>query len=268
MNENHLEKNISSRTKAIIPVHYAGVSCEMDIIVKIAQHHNVPIVEDNSHGFLGEYKGKQLGTFGCLAALSFHATKNFTCGEGGALLINDTKLCGRAEFIWEKGTNCLQFNRGIVDKYTWVDIGSSYLPSELLAAFLYAQLQSKDQIQKLRSRVWGYYCKNLFDWADKNRVRIPNVPDYCKHPFHLFYLIMQSVDQRNALIQHLLNHGIQAAFHFPPLHLSAMGSKYGVKGDLPITEKISDCLIRLPFYSELSEDKLIYIIDALHKFAF
>jgi len=267
MNENHLEKHLSSRTKAIVPVHYAGVGCEMDIIIEIAQHYNVPVVEDNSHGFLGEYKGKQLGTFGCFATLSFHGTKNFTCGEGGAFLINDTNFTERAEIILEKGTNRKQFHRGKVDKYTWVDIGSSYLPSEILAAFLYAQLRAKDQIQELRRKVWEYYYVNLLDWANDNGVRIPFVPEYCKHPFHLFYLLMPSIDQRQALIKHLWAHDIQAAFHYPPLHLSAMGRKYGgAKGDLPITERVSDCLIRLPFYNELSEEELIRIIDALYEF--
>lgn len=254
LDETQLERLISPRTKAIVPVHYAGVGCEMDAILEIANRHGIAVVEDNAHGLFGKYKGRYLGSFGCLATQSFHETKNFTCGEGGALLINDPQHIERAEIIREKGTNRSRFFRGQVDKYTWVDIGSSYLPSDILAAFLYAQLEARDQIQASRQRIWHYYNDHLQAWAAANNVRLPIVPAHCEQPFHMFYLLLPSLEQRQALIEHLKGHGILSVFHYLPLHLSDMGRKFGGQpGDCPVTEDVSDRLLRLPFYNDLTE---------------
>ena len=254
LDETQLERLISPRTKAIVPVHYAGVGCEMDAILEIANRHGIAVVEDNAHGLFGKYKGRYLGSFGCLATQSFHETKNFTCGEGGALLINDPQYIERAEIIREKGTNRSRFFRGQVDKYTWVDIGSSYLPSDILAAFLYAQLEARDQIQASRQRIWHYYNDHLQAWAAANDVRLSIVPAHCEQPFHMFYLLLPSLEQRQALIEHLKGHGILSVFHYLPLHLSDMGRKFGGQpGDCPVTEDVSDRLLRLPFYNDLTE---------------
>lgn len=254
LDETQLERLISPRTKAIVPVHYAGVGCEMDAILEIANRHGIAVVEDNAHGLFGKYKGRYLGSFGCLATQSFHETKNFTCGEGGALLINDPQYIERAEIIREKGTNRSRFFRGQVDKYTWVDIGSSYLPSDILAAFLYAQLEARDQIQVRRQRIWHYYNDHLQAWAAANDVRLSIVPAHCEQPFHMFYLLLPSLEQRQALIEHLKGHGILSVFHYLPLHLSDMGRKFGGQpGDCPVTEDVSDRLLRLPFYNDLTE---------------
>ncbi len=267
MDESRLEGLITPRTKAVVPVHYAGVGCEMDAILEIAGRHGVPVVEDNAHGLFGKYKGKFLGTFGCLAAQSFHETKNFTCGEGGALLINDPQYVERAEIIREKGTNRNRFFRGEVDKYTWIDVGSSYLPSDILAAFLYAQLQAKDRIQGHRKRVWEYYYTHLEGWAQEHGVKLPAIPKHCEHPYHMFYMIMPSCEDRQALITHLKSRGILAVFHYLPLHLSGIGIRLGgKKGDCPVTEDISDRLIRLPFYNDLTEAEQESILAAIYDF--
>ncbi len=267
MDETQLERLITPHTKAIVPVHYAGIGCEMDTILEIAQHYNIAVIEDNAHGFLGKYKGKPLGSFGCFATQSFHGTKNFTCGEGGALLINNPQFIERAEIIWEKGTDRNKFYRGEVDKYTWIDLGSSYLPSEMIAAFLYAQLEDQEQIQGLRRKVWQYYSGHLQDWADANGVRMPVVPAHCEQPYHLFYLLMPSLKQQQELIHHLKAHDIQAVFHYLPLHLSKMGRKFGGKdGDCPVTERVSACLLRLPFYCGLSEADLARIVEAIYDY--
>src|SRR5215208_265126 len=253
LDESQLEAAITPRTKAIVPVHYAGVGCEMDTIMEIANRHQIPVVEDNAHGLFGKYKGKFLGTFGAMATQSFHETKNFTCGEGGALLINDPALAERAEIIREKGTNRSRFFRGQVDKYTWVDIGSSYLPSDILAAFLYAQLESREQIQSNRRRVWEYYHAHLQGWAREHEVRLPIIPEHCEQPYHMFYMLLPSLDLRQALIAHLKDHGILSVFHYLPLHLSDMGRRFGGRaGDCPVTEDVSDRLLRLPFYNDLT----------------
>ena len=253
LDEAQLERLITPSTKTIVPVHYAGVGCEMDTILEIAARYGIAVVEDNAHGLFGKYKGKYLGTFGCLATQSFHETKNVTCGEGGALLINDPQYIERAEILREKGTNRSRFFRGQVDKYTWVDIGSSYLPSDILAAFLYAQLEARERIQAKRQRVWEYYNEHLQDWAKAHNVRLPIVPAHCEQPYHMFYLLMPSLKQRQALIAHLKAHGILSVFHYLPLHLSEMGRRFGGKeGDCPVTEDVSDRLLRLPFYNDLS----------------
>lgn len=267
IDERLLENLITPNTKAIVVVHYAGVGCEMDAIMDIAARHNLAVVEDNAHGLFGSYKGKQLGTFGVLATQSFHETKNFTCGEGGALLINDPSLVERAEIIREKGTNRSRFFRGMVDKYTWVDIGSSYLPSDVLAAYLYAQLEQREVIQRNRGRVWNTYWQHLGQWADSHEVRLPVVPEYCQQPYHMFYLLMPSLEVRGAFIDHLKSHGILSVFHYLPLHLSDMGRALGGKdGDCPVTEDISDRLVRLPLYNDLTEDEQMRVIHAMFAF--
>jgi dTDP-4-amino-4,6-dideoxygalactose transaminase len=254
MDESEIERLVTARTKAIVPVHYAGVGCEMDDLLAIAGRHGIAVVEDNAHGLFGKYKGRYLGTFGCLATQSFHETKNFICGEGGALLINDPQYVERAEIIREKGTNRSRFFRGQVDKYTWIDIGSSYLPSDILAAYLYAQLESREKIQAMRRRVWETYDEHLRDWARENKVRLPVVPEHCEQPYHLFYLLLPSLQKRQALIAHLKTRDILSVFHYLPLHLSDMGRAFGGKpGDCPVTEDVSDRLLRLPFYNELTQ---------------
>lgn len=267
IDETQLDRLITPRTRAIVPVHYAGVGCEMDRILELAAPHGIAVVEDNAHGLLGKYKGEYLGTFGTLATQSFHETKNFTCGEGGAILINDPGLYERAEILREKGTNRGRFYRGQVDKYTWVDIGSSYLPSDVLAAFLLAQFERRDQIQSIRRRIWEYYNGQLAGWAAENGVRQPFVPAYCEHPFHMYYLVMPSIKDRQALIAHLKERGITSVFHYQPLHLSEMGRKAGGKqGDCPVTEDVSDRLLRLPFYNELPEPDQLRIVSAIFEF--
>ena len=267
LDETQLERLITPRTKAIVPVHYAGVGCEMDAILEIAGRYALPVVEDNAHGLFGKYKGKYLGTFGCLATQSFHETKNVTCGEGGALLINNPQYIERAEIIREKGTNRSRFFRGQVDKYTWVDVGSSYLPSDILAAFLYAQLEAREQIQAKRQRVWEYYYAHLQDWAKDRDVRLPIVPAHCEQPYHMFYLLMPSLEQRQALIARLKAHSILSVFHYLPLHLSEMGRRFGGKeGDCPVTEDVSDRLLRLPFYNDLTEAEQASVVEAICNF--
>ena len=267
MDEDKLEGLITENTKAIILVHYAGVGCEMDTIMDIASKYDIPVVEDNAHGLFGKYKDKYLGTFGTFATQSFHETKNFSCGEGGALLINDEKFIERAEIIREKGTNRSRFFRGQVDKYTWLDIGSSYLPSDILAAFLYAQLEQREKIQTKRKKIWEYYYEHLKDWADENHVRLPIIPDHCDQPYHMFYLLMPSLEKRTALINHLKENDITAVFHYLPLHLSDMGKKFGGKeGDCPVTEDVSDRLVRLPFFNDLSTKDLQIIRGTLERF--
>lgn len=254
LDDTNLEKLITSRTKAIVPVHYAGVSCEMDTILDVAKGHGVAVVEDNAHGLFGKYKDRNLGTFGCLAAQSFHETKNFICGEGGAILINDQRYIERAEVIREKGTNRSRFFRGEVDKYTWVDIGSSFLPSDIVAAFLYAQLEAREEIQARRWRVWHYYLENLQSWAQDHSVGLPFVPAECEQAYHMFYLILPSAEKRNALITALKSEGVISIFHYVPLHLSEMGRQFGGKeGDCPVAEDVSERLLRLPFYNGLTE---------------
>lgn len=265
LDENKLEALITSRTKAIIPVHYAGVGCDMDRILAIAADHGIPVVEDNAHGLFAKYKERYLGTFGALATQSFHETKNFSCGEGGALLVNDSKYTERAEILREKGTNRSRFFRGQVDKYSWVDFGSSFLPSDILAAFLLAQFESREEIQRKRRRVWELYLHNLMDWATSRNVRLPFIPAHCEQAYHMFYLILPSLDQRQRLISHLRTRGMLSAFHYLPLHLSDMGRQYG-SADCPITEFISDRLVRLPFYNDISEDDQLKVIKAIHEF--
>jgi dTDP-4-amino-4,6-dideoxygalactose transaminase len=267
LDETKLESLVSHCTKAILVVHYAGVGCEMDAILQVAGRHGIPVVEDNAHGLFGRYKGNYLGTFGCLATQSFHETKNFTCGEGGALLINDSRYIERAEILREKGTNRSSFFRGEVDKYTWVDVGSSYLPSDILAAFLYAQLEARDIIQSKRKRIWKYYEEQLRDWAAAHAVQIPSVPSYCEQSYHLFYLVLPSLEARQAFITYLNTREINTIFHYLPLHLSPMGRRFGGKsGDCPVTEQVSDRLVRLPFYNDLTEADQMRVLAGIKGF--
>ncbi|MCA9446856.1 MAG: dTDP-4-amino-4,6-dideoxygalactose transaminase [Candidatus Omnitrophica bacterium] len=267
LDETQLESLITDRTKAIVPVHYAGVGCEMDAIMEIANRRGIAVVEDNAHGLFAKYKGNYLGTFGGLATQSFHETKNFTCGEGGALLINDPAYIEAAEIIREKGTNRSQFFRGQVDKYTWVKQGSSYLPSELLAAFLYAQLEFRDRIQETRQRIWETYYESLSPWAEKQGVQLPTVPEYCEQAYHMFYLILPSLEARQRLIKYLDDLSINAVFHYVPLHLSGMGRLLGGEpGQCPVTEVLSERLLRLPFYYELTQADQEFVVEALERF--
>jgi len=267
LDESRLETLITPYTKAIIPVHYAGVGCEMDAILDIAGRHNVAVAEDNAHGLFGKYKGRNLGTFGALGAQSFHETKNFTCGEGGALLINHPELVERAEIIREKGTNRSRFFRGQVDKYTWVDLGSSYLPSDILAAFLFAQLEQRERIQTHRQNVWNFYHENLKDWALAHEVQLPYVPSYCDQTYHMFYMLLPTLELRQGLISHLRQRGIESVFHYLPLHLSEMGQRFGGQpGDCPVTECVSDQLVRLPFHNALKEDDLTKVVEAIREY--
>lgn len=269
MDETKLEAMITPRTRAILPVHYAGVGCEMDEICAVADKYKVAIVEDNAHGLFGRYKGKNLGTFGVMATQSFHETKNITCGEGGALLINDPQYIEEAEILREKGTNRSRFFRGMVDKYTWVDIGSSYLPSDILAAFLYAQLEQWHAIQEKRQRIWHYYNENLCGWAEEHSVRVPMIPAYCDQSYHMYYLLLPTLELRQRFIAYLKSQGVYSVFHYLPLHLSDMGMKFGGKpGDCPVTELVSDQLVRLPFYNTLTEDDQARVVKTIKEFPF
>ena len=254
LDEKRLESLITPRTRAIVAVHYAGVGCEMDALMALAQRRGLAVVEDNAHGLFGRYKGRWLGTFGGLATQSFHETKNFTCGEGGALLINDPRFVERAEILREKGTNRSQLFRGQVDKYSWMDLGSSYLPSDLLAAFLLAQFEARAEIQDRRRRLWTFYQARLREWAAGRGIGLPVVPPHCEQPWHLFYLMLPSPEARQSLMAFLQARGILAVFHYLPLHLSAMGRRFGGRpGDCPVSESASGRLLRLPFYTGMSD---------------
>ena len=267
IDESQIEQRITAHTKAIFPVHYAGVGCEMDTITSVARQHRIAVVEDNAHGLYGKYRGRYLGTLGQLSTLSFHETKNFSCGEGGAILINDANFNQRAEILREKGTDRSRFFRGEIDKYTWVDVVSSYLPSDLLAAFLRAQLEHRDQIQSKRRRIWEIYARELASWAETNSVRLPIVPAECEQSYHMFYVLMPSFESRQALISHLAGSGILAVFHYLPLHLSPMGLRFGGRqGDCPVTEDLADRLLRLPFFTGMSSPEQAQVIDAVRAF--
>jgi dTDP-4-amino-4,6-dideoxygalactose transaminase len=258
---------ITARTKAIVVVHYAGVGCNLAAILPLARKAGIRVIEDNAHGLFGKYRGRFLGTFGCLATQSFHETKNITCGEGGALLVNDADFNEAAEIIREKGTNRSSFFRGQVDKYTWVGLGSSYVMSDLLAAFLFAQIEAREQIMATRRRIWNAYREGLEDWARELGVQIPFVPEECEQTYHMFYLLLPSLDERQALIGHLCERGILAVFHYQSLHLSPAGRGFGGReGQCPVTESVSDRLLRLPFYNDLSEPEQARVIQAVLDF--
>ncbi|MDP9121310.1 MAG: dTDP-4-amino-4,6-dideoxygalactose transaminase [Acidobacteriota bacterium] len=266
LDETRLEHLIGPRTRAVVPVHYAGVGCDMEAIGDIASRHGLAIVEDNAHGLFGRWRGRLLGSFGGLSTLSFHETKNFTCGEGGALVVNDPRYVERAEIVREKGTNRSLFFRGQIDRYTWVDVGSSYLPSDLLAAFLLAQLEARDKIQAARQRLWERYNTELAGWAATTDTRLPHIPAGAEHPYHMFYLLLPSLAARQSLIAHLKHRGILAVFHYVPLHLSELGKRIGRGGeDCPVTVDVSDRLLRLPLFYDLSDTDQSRVIAALHE---
>ncbi len=263
LDEKLVERLVTKRTKAIVALHYAGVSCEMDALLDIGQRHGIPVVEDNAHGLFGKYKGRWMGTLGVLGTQSFHETKNFTCGEGGALLVNDPALAERAEILREKGTNRSKFLRGLVHKYTWVDQGSSWLPSDILAAFLLAQLEARETIQSRRAVLWKRYAKELANWAAERGIQLPHVPAHCEQPYHMFYVLLKDTAQRERLITHLEERGILAVFHYLPLNLSDMGRRYGgYDGQCPVSENVSSRILRLPFFNKITDDEQGEVIAA------
>ena len=268
IDEKKIEEKITEKTKAIFPIHYAGVSCEMDIIMDIAKRHNLCVMEDSAQGVNATYKGKYLGAIGHLGAYSFHGTKNYTCGEGGALIINDERFIERAEILREKGTNRSKFIRGEIDKYTWVDVGSSFLLSDVSAAFLYAQLENLEEINEKRKAIFDFYYENLKELEDSGVFRLPIIPKECKTNYHIFYILLPSNKMRNSLMDQLKAEGIQATFHYVPLHDSPMGMKFGYKdGDLPITESVSSCILRLPFYADLGSIEIKFIVEKVKEIA-
>lgn len=265
IDENLIEAAITEKTKAICVVHYAGVSCEMDKILEIAKKHNLYVVEDAAQALSSTYKGKQLGTIGDLACFSFHETKNVISGEGGALVINNEKFIERAEIIREKGTNRSKFFRGQVDKYTWVDIGSSFLPSDMIAAFLYSQLENIDKINKKRIEIWHKYDE-FFKQYD-NIIRRPIIPDDCKHNAHMYYVLFKNLDIRTKFIDFMKQNQICTVFHYIPLHSSPAGMKYcKTVGKMDVTNNASDTLVRLPMFYELDDNMLSDIFDKINKF--
>jgi dTDP-4-amino-4,6-dideoxygalactose transaminase len=264
LDETRLEALITPRTRAIVPVHYAGVGCEMEAILAIAAKHGIPVVEDNAHGLFGKYKGRWLGTMGSLATQSFHETKNISCGEGGALLINDPQLHEMAEIIREKGTNRARFFRGQVDKYSWVALGSSYVMSDLLAAYLHVQLQHAAEIQSKRQAIWQRYDAELKGWATSHGIRQPIIPEHCEQAWHMYYLLLPSLDARTALISYLKSLQISAVFHYLPLHLSECAAQWGsAEAECPVTLEVSDRLLRLPFHTGMAAADQARVIEAL-----
>ena len=263
----HVARLTSPRTRAIVAVHYAGVACDMDALEAVAAKSVAAIVEDNAHGLFGSFKGRNLGTFGRLATLSFHETKNVTCGEGGALLINDTTLVERAEIIREKGTDRSKFFRGQIDKYGWVDVGSSYLPSDLLAAMLCAQLEDSRNVQARRQALWNRYELGLGDWARERGIGLPTIPSSVAQSYHMFYMLLPSACERARLIAHLAGKGILAVSHYLPLNASKVGLMLGGRaGDCPVAERVAEQLLRLPFYTNMTSQEQGAVIDALHEF--
>jgi dTDP-4-amino-4,6-dideoxygalactose transaminase len=266
MDERLVEDAITERTRAIVPVHYAGVACEMDAIVAIARRHDLLIIEDAAHGLLSTYRDRPLGSIGEMATFSFHETKNVICGEGGALILNDPGLVERAEIVHEKGTNRRQFFRGQTDKYTWVDIGSSYLPSEIAAAFLFAQFEEADAITARRVELWSLYHEAFGELEASGRARRPVVPEGCKHNAHLFYLLINGTGARDDLITALAARDINAVFHYVPLHESPAGRQYGrAHGDLDVTERESRALIRLPLWMGMRDSDVERVVSAVNQ---
>lgn len=267
INENLIEAAITEKTKAIVPVHYAGVACEMDKIMEIASKYNLIVIEDAAQGVMSTYKGKSLGTIGHFGCYSFHETKNYSMGEGGAIVINDNKYTERAEIIREKGTNRSKFFRGQVDKYTWVDLGSSYLPSDINAAYLYGQLENMEKINENRLDSWNTYYNELKVLQEDGNIELPYIPKECTHNAHMFYMKLKNVEERTEFIKYLKENGILAVFHYIPLHSSPAGKKYGkFFGEEKYTIKESERLVRLPLYYHLSKEDLTYIIDKVKEF--
>lgn len=266
IDETKIEEAITSRTRAIVPVHYAGVACEMDTILEIAKDHGLAVVEDAAQGVMSQYKGKSLGAIGDMGAYSFHETKNVISGEGGAFLINDMILVERAEIIREKGTDRSRFFRGAVDKYTWQDIGSSYLPGELIAAFLWAQLEEAESITNRRIALWNKYHSALAGMESRNLLRRPIVPGECEHNAHMYYVLLPDETRRNRVMKRLQDEGVNAIFHYIPLHSSPAGRRFGrVSGDLGMTDLMSSRIIRLPLWVGMSDEELGYVVDRLEK---
>lgn len=267
MDEQLIEQAMSKKTKVIIPVHYAGVACAMDEINAIAKQNGLFVIEDAAQGVNAQYKSQYLGTLGDLGTYSFHETKNYICGEGGALVINRDDFIERAEILRDKGTNRSQFFRGQVDKYTWVDVGSSYVPSDLLAAFLYAQLEQMETINTQRKAIYDAYSRSLKPLADKGLIELPVIPEHCRSNYHMFYILVKDNQLRAELIVYLKRHGIQAVFHYVPLHSSPMGAKLGYqRGALPVTENISGRLLRLPFFYELTTENITRVSQKISDF--
>ena len=268
LDERTLTAAVTARTRAVVVVHYGGVACEMDTITRLAHEHGVPVIEDNAHGLGARYRGRPLGSLGVMATQSFHATKNVQCGEGGALVLNDDRLRERAEIIREKGTDRSRFFRGQVDKYRWMDVGSSYLPSDLLAAGLTAQLESFAEIQRRRHGIWDAYHAGLAEWAAESGVGRPVVPIGSEHAAHLYYLLMPDLEQRQAMLRHLAEHGVQGAFHYQPLHDAPAGRRLGrtAPGGCPVTENVADRLLRLPLYPGLSDAEVEHVLGAVRAF--
>jgi dTDP-4-amino-4,6-dideoxygalactose transaminase len=267
MDEQLIEQAITKKTKAIFVVHYAGVSCEMDIIKKIAKKYKLLVFEDAAQGFMAKYKGQYLGTIGDMGAYSYHETKNIISGEGGSLVINNKKFIERAEIIREKGTNRSQFFRGQVDKYTWVDIGSSYLPGEIIAAFLMAQLDNASEINKRRIDIWDMYHKSLKELEEKEYIRRPFIPDECEHNGHLYYILLKDLETRTKLIEYLKSKDILSVFHYIPLHSSPAGKKYTkVSGSMSVTDNVSERLVRLPLFYDITDDEVTYIVNTISSF--
>ena len=267
LNEDLIEKAITEKTRVIVPVHYAGVPCEMDRIIAIARKHGLRVVEDAAQALLSDYHGRKLGSIGDMAALSFHETKNIISGEGGALLMNDPALSGRAEILWEKGTNRSQFFRGEVDKYTWVDVGSSYLPSELIAAFLWAQLEEADKIIAKRRRIFQKYMERFAGLAARGVFKVPFVAEGASENGHLFYLLLESVEKRDELMAYLRRAGIYSVFHYVPLHSSPAGQRLGrVGSSMQWTDDLSGRLLRLPLYYDMNDEEQDRVIESVHSF--
>ena len=267
IDEKLIEEAITSRTKAIAPVHYAGVGCEMDTIMKIAKKYNLLVIEDAAQAFGAKYKGKQLGTIGDMGCFSFHETKNIMSGEGGAFVTNNPEYAERAEIIREKGTNRSKFFRGQVDKYTWVDVGSSYLPSDIIAAYLFSMLNISDDIQEKRLKVWNKYNEAFKEFEEKGIIRRPFIPNECTNNGHMFYLLFNDLDTRTRFIKYLKENEITSVFHYIPLHSAPAGLKYGrYVGDMKVTNKVSDTLVRLPMYYDLSDKELEKVINLSKEF--
>jgi len=264
IDEKKIEDLITSRTKAVVVVHYAGIACEMDLITSICKKHNLILIEDDAQGIDSSYKGRALGSFGDMAALSFHETKNIQCGEGGALLVNNSELVERAEFIRDKGTDRINFNKGLVDKYTWVELGSSFLMSELQAAFLYPQLDESIMVNQNRLKSWGLYYECLSEIISAEK--LPVIPDHCIHNAHMFYLICENLEERSRLIDFLNSNGIGAIFHYVPLHKAPYWKGKYDDLRLEITDKVSQTLLRLPMFYGLKETEIEYICNKIKKF--
>ena len=267
LDERLLESRITPRTRAVVVVHYAGVGCEMDLIRNVADEAGLSIIEDNAHGLLGSYKGKPLGTFGVMATQSFHETKNLTCGKGGALLLNDADLLDKARVIRNKGTNRAQFLEGVVDKYTWVGLGSSYQPSDLLSAFLLCQFEARHLIQEKRKAIWQRYHEGLAEWAAAEGVQQPVVPEHVEQTFHMYYLLLPTDEHRTRFIAFLEDNHVSSVFHYVPLNLSPMGESLGSRpGDCPVAEDVSSRLVRLPFFTGLDEANQGAVIHTVREY--